>query len=69
MGRCGRFPPAVRTAIPVEGRFEHIVLSCNASSDHAILWIEKESQKAVDVSVGSLSRRRTILCSLLLFLP
>ncbi|KAL6537710.1 hypothetical protein OROHE_012337 [Orobanche hederae] len=45
--RCGRFPPDVRTAIPVDGRFEHIVLSCNATSDHAILWIEREAQKAL----------------------
>ncbi|KAK8933674.1 hypothetical protein KSP39_PZI015433 [Platanthera zijinensis] len=47
--RCGRFPPEVRTAIPVEGRFEHIVLSCNATSDHALLWIEREAQKMVDM--------------------
>ncbi|KAJ0987231.1 hypothetical protein J5N97_005587 [Dioscorea zingiberensis] len=47
--RCGRFPPEVRTAIPVEGRFEHIVLSCNATSDHGIVWIEREAQKALDV--------------------
>lgn len=46
--RCGRYPPEVRTAIPVEGRFEHIVLSCNATSDHAIVWIEKEAEKALD---------------------
>lgn len=45
--RCGRFPPEVRTAIPVEGRFEHIVLTCNATSDHAIIWIERESEKAL----------------------
>jgi len=45
--RCGRFPPEVRTAIPVEGRFEHIVLACNATSDHGIIWIEKESEKAL----------------------
>ncbi|MCD7465755.1 hypothetical protein HAX54_001853 [Datura stramonium] len=44
--RCGRYPPDVRTAIPVDGRFEHIVLSCNATSDHGIIWIEKESEKA-----------------------
>lgn len=44
--RCGRYPPDVRTAIPVDGRFEHIVLSCNALSDHGIIWIEKESEKA-----------------------
>lgn len=47
--RCGRFPPEVKTAIPVEGRFEHVVLSCNTTSDHGILWIEKESQKALDI--------------------
>lgn len=45
--RCGRFPPEVRTAIPVEGRYEHIVLSCNATSDHGIIWIERESEKAL----------------------
>lgn len=48
--RCGRFPPEVRTAIPVDGRFEHIVLSCNATSDHAIIWIEREAEKALGVS-------------------
>ncbi|XP_052190061.1 uncharacterized protein LOC127799877 isoform X2 [Diospyros lotus] len=48
--RCGRYPPEVRTAIPVDGRFEHIVLSCNATSDHAIIWIEREAAKALDVS-------------------
>ena len=47
--RCGRFPPEVRTAIPVEGRFEHVVLSCSTTSDHAIAWIERESQKALEV--------------------
>ncbi|KAF6144624.1 hypothetical protein GIB67_006116 [Kingdonia uniflora] len=50
--RCGRFPPEVRTAIPVEERFEHIVLSCNATSDHGIIWIEKEAQKALDMMQG-----------------
>lgn len=45
--RCGRYPPEVRTAIPVDGRFEHIVLSCNATSDHGIIWIERESEKAL----------------------
>ncbi|GFY81912.1 alpha/beta-Hydrolases superfamily protein [Actinidia rufa] len=47
--RCGRFPPVVRTAVPVDGRFEHIVLSCNATSDHAIIWIEREAQTALDL--------------------
>ena len=46
--RCGRFPPVVKTAVPVEGRFEHIIITCNATSDHAIIWIERESQKALD---------------------
>ncbi|XP_050368546.1 uncharacterized protein LOC126786686 [Argentina anserina] len=46
--RCGRYPPEVRTAIPVDGRFEHIVLSCNATSDHAIIWIEREARKALE---------------------
>ncbi|XP_022757326.1 uncharacterized protein LOC111304726 isoform X1 [Durio zibethinus] len=47
--RIGRFPPVVRTAVPVDGRFEHIVLSCNAISDHAMIWIERESQRALDL--------------------
>ncbi|QCD94823.1 Alpha/Beta hydrolase fold [Vigna unguiculata] len=47
--KMGRFPPVVRTAVPVDGRFEHIVLSCNATSDHAIIWIEKEAQRALDL--------------------
>ncbi|XP_010934797.1 uncharacterized protein [Elaeis guineensis] len=47
--RWGRYPPVVRTAVPVDGRFEHIVLSCNATSDHAILWIQQEAQRALDL--------------------
>ncbi|KAK7279934.1 hypothetical protein RJT34_24995 [Clitoria ternatea] len=50
--RMGRFPPVVRTAVPVDGRFEHIVLSCNATSDHAIIWIEREAQRALDLMKG-----------------
>ncbi|WMV20547.1 hypothetical protein MTR67_013932 [Solanum verrucosum] len=46
--RCGRFPPVVKTAVPVDGRFEHIVLSCNATSDHAIIWIEREARRALE---------------------
>ncbi|CAB80859.1 putative calmodulin-binding heat shock protein [Arabidopsis thaliana] len=46
--RLGRYPPVVRTAVPVDGRFEQIVLSCNATADHAIIWIERESQRALD---------------------
>ncbi|XP_062107522.1 uncharacterized protein LOC133818580 isoform X2 [Humulus lupulus] len=52
--RCGRYPPEVRTAIPVDGRFEHIVLSCNATSDHALIWIEREAEKALGVSIITL---------------
>lgn len=51
--RCGRFPPEVRTAIPVEGRFEHVVLSCSTTSDHGIYWIERESQKALELMINS----------------
>ncbi|PPS12059.1 hypothetical protein GOBAR_AA08585 [Gossypium barbadense] len=47
--QLGRFPPVVRTAVPVDGRFEHIVLSCNATSDHAIIWIEREARRAMDL--------------------
>lgn len=49
--RVGRYPPEVRTAVPVEGRFEHVVLSCNATSDHSIVWIERESQKALELMI------------------
>ncbi|KAD0799905.1 hypothetical protein E3N88_43705 [Mikania micrantha] len=45
--RCGRYPPEVRTAIPVDGRFEHIVLSSHATADHAIIWIHREAEKAL----------------------
>lgn len=72
--RLGRIPPVVRTAVPVDGRFEHIVLSCNATSDHAIIWIEREAQRAMDVSFQSLSIKliflgpgsQTISCFILL---
>lgn len=37
--------------MPVDGRFEHIVLSCNATSDHAIIWIEREAERALEVSL------------------
>ncbi|KAF8027052.1 hypothetical protein BT93_E0081 [Corymbia citriodora subsp. variegata] len=47
--RLGRFPPVVRTAVPVDGRFEHMVISCNAISDHAVIWIERECQRALDL--------------------
>ncbi|KAF7107909.1 hypothetical protein CFC21_108485 [Triticum aestivum] len=46
---CARYPPEVRTAIPVEGRFEHIVLSCSTTADHGIIWIERESALALEL--------------------
>ncbi|KAA8516043.1 hypothetical protein F0562_019222 [Nyssa sinensis] len=49
--RVGKIPAVVRTAVPVDGRFEHLVLSCNMTSDHSIVWIERESQRALDLMV------------------
>ncbi|GAB2271700.1 hypothetical protein Dimus_006532 [Dionaea muscipula] len=49
--RIGRFPPVVRTAVPVDGRFEDMILSCNATQDHAIIWILREAQVALDLMV------------------
>lgn len=57
--RCGRYPPEVRTAIPVDGRFEHIVLSCNTTSDHGIIWIEREAEKALEIMRESISETIT----------
>lgn len=57
--RCGRYPPEVRTAVPVDGRFEHIVLSCNATSDHGIIWIEREAEKALERMKKSSSEVRS----------
>jgi hypothetical protein len=48
--RCGKYPPVVKTAVPVDGRFEHIVMSCNATRDHAIISVQREAQLALDVS-------------------
>ncbi|XP_061342917.1 uncharacterized protein LOC133289066 isoform X1 [Gastrolobium bilobum] len=58
--RCGRFPPEVRTAIPVEGRFEHIVLSCNTTSDHGIVWIQREAEKALQLMKDHSSETVTV---------
>ena len=41
----------VADTIPVDGRFERFVFSCNTTSDHAIIWIEREAQRALDVSL------------------
>ncbi|KAL3677164.1 hypothetical protein R1sor_027112 [Riccia sorocarpa] len=46
---CSRYPPEVKSSVPVDGRFEHVVLSCNATSDHAITEIEQESTKALEL--------------------
>ena len=48
---CGRVPPIVKSAVPVEGRFEHVVLSCDATKDHSLVQIEKESSRALEVFV------------------
>nr|GMD62347.1 putative lipase/calmodulin-binding heat-shock protein [Ipomoea batatas] len=40
--------PIVRTAIPVDGRFEHIVLSRDMTRDHSIIQILTESQRTLD---------------------
>ncbi|KAI5060515.1 hypothetical protein GOP47_0024935 [Adiantum capillus-veneris] len=47
--RCSRYPPVVRTAIPVEERFERIILSCNATMDHSLVRIERVCQKALEL--------------------
>ncbi|KAH7295295.1 hypothetical protein KP509_27G041700 [Ceratopteris richardii] len=44
-----RMPPFVRRAVPVKGRFEHVILSFNATKDHSLIWIEKESEKALEI--------------------
>lgn len=44
----GRISPVVKTAVPVDGRFEHMVLSCNVLSDHSIVLMEREFQGALD---------------------
>ncbi|XP_022865789.1 uncharacterized protein LOC111385613 isoform X3 [Olea europaea var. sylvestris] len=51
--RFKKISPVVKTAVPVDGRFEHLVLSCNLTSDHAIIWILKESQRAFDTLLES----------------
>lgn len=45
----GTLPPFVRRAVPVEGRFEHVILSCNATKDHSLIWILKEARKALEI--------------------
>ncbi|KAK9106023.1 hypothetical protein Scep_022867 [Stephania cephalantha] len=60
----GSIPPEVRTGIPVDGEFEHIILSCNATSDHGIYWIEREAEKALqrmnDSSYAALTTAPTL---------
>ncbi|GJZ50980.1 hypothetical protein Tco_0605495 [Tanacetum coccineum] len=38
----GRISPVVKTAVPVDGRFEHMVLSCHVLTDHSIALMERE---------------------------
>lgn len=44
----GSVSPVVKTAVPVDGRFEHMVLSCNMTKDHQILRILGESERALN---------------------
>ena len=46
--KMGGFLLVVRAAVLVDGRFEHIVLYGNVTSDHAIIWIERDAQGALD---------------------
>ncbi|KAL2460692.1 alpha/beta-Hydrolases superfamily protein [Abeliophyllum distichum] len=46
--RFKKISPVVKTAVPVDGRFEHLVLSCNITSDHSIICVLTESQRAHD---------------------
>ncbi|EPS67416.1 hypothetical protein M569_07358 [Genlisea aurea] len=46
--RCKKILPVVKTAVPVDGRFEHVVVSWNATKDHAIICILRESQSALE---------------------
>lgn len=42
----GSISPAVKTAVPVDGRFEHMVISCHMVSDHSIALMEREFENA-----------------------
>ena len=46
--RMRGFLLVVRAAVLVDGRFEHIVLFGNVTSDHAIIWIERDAQGTLD---------------------
>ncbi|PKA52177.1 hypothetical protein AXF42_Ash014114 [Apostasia shenzhenica] len=60
---CGRMDPQVRTAVPVEGRFERIVLSCNAASDHSLIWVERQAQKALEMMMVMEGQQRQVIMS------
>lgn len=68
VNRCGRYPPEVRTAIPVDGRFEHIVLSSHATADHAIIWIHREAEKALEVSIKAITAMYSLFHIIMYFL-
>ncbi|PWA60840.1 Lipase, class 3 [Artemisia annua] len=44
----GRISPVVKTAVPVDGRFEHMVISCHVLTDHSIALMEREFSNALD---------------------
>ncbi|KAI7732759.1 hypothetical protein M8C21_015236 [Ambrosia artemisiifolia] len=46
--RVGRISPVMKTAVPIDGRFEHMVLSCHVLSDHSIALMEPEFSNALD---------------------
>ncbi|KAJ0533756.1 hypothetical protein HanIR_Chr09g0412031 [Helianthus annuus] len=38
----------IRRVVPLDGRFEHVVLFCTSTPDHAIIWIDREVKRALD---------------------
>lgn len=42
----------MKTAVPVDGRFEHMVISCHVLSDHSIALMEFEFSNALNVCPG-----------------
>ncbi|KAF5790371.1 putative Sec1-like, domain 2, Sec1-like superfamily protein [Helianthus annuus] len=39
----------IRRVVPLDGRFEHVVLFCTSTPDHAIIWIDREVKRALDL--------------------
>ncbi|KAJ0887704.1 hypothetical protein HanRHA438_Chr09g0393901 [Helianthus annuus] len=40
----------IRRVVPLDGRFEHVVLFCTSTPDHAIIWIDREVKRALDIN-------------------